>query len=351
MRSRFFFTRFFLVCLAVAFLMSALSAPAAESEAGKFTRTVTAMDPVTLNGEGNIRITLWGIKSAGSAAADLNALDMMDRMIGGSPVTCRAVSGTSTDIIARCSVHSGEDLGLELLSHGFVVVDRHQDITALPAYLDAQKSARRSGAGIWRQVTGGDDGVPAWLQLLLGASPVVGLLAVAFMIHYRLKRLETLQVEEQEQAQRKETHLLARERHVLVSTLEGELTENKNRIEAFLTIYGAMLEDLQSKTEKPKYQQSGDIVQKHPSLSKTVFEASVGKLSLLDMKLAAQISKLYAALPKEQEYVNIEPGVPIESATALVEKVMREAQELVPPITAVIVALEEIVASSRKFEA
>jgi hypothetical protein len=343
MRSRFFF-----LFLAVAVLMSA-PVLAAESEAGKFSRTVTAIDPVTLNGEG-VRITLWGIKSTGSAAADLNALDLMDHMINGSPVTCRSVGGTSTDIIARCSVRTGEDLGLELLSHGFAIVDRRQDLSAVPAYLDAQRSARKGGEGVWRQVVGDDGGVPAWLQLLLGASPVVGLLAVAFMIHYRLKRLETLHVEEQEQAQRKETQLVTRERHVLVSTLEGELTENKNRIEAFLTIYGAMLENLKSKTEKPKYQQSGDIVQKHPSLSKTVFETSVGKLSLLDMKLAAQISKLYASLPKEQEYVNIEPGVPIESATALVEKVMREAQELVPPITAVIAALEEIVASSRKFE-
>ncbi len=243
-------------------------------------------------------------------------------------------------------------MGLELLSHGFAVVDRRQDVSAVPAYMEEQRAARRNAAGIWSQVVSDNKsaGVSPELQILLGASPVAGLLLVAFMAHYRLRRLETLQQEEQEQAQRKETQLLARERHVLVSTLEGELTENKNRIEAFLTIYGAMLDSLKNKNEKPKYQSSGDIVQKHPFLAKTVYETSVGKFSLLDMKLAAQLSKLYAALPREQEYVNIEPGVPLESAIALVEKVLREAEAMLPPITAVIAALEEIVAGSRKFE-
>jgi hypothetical protein len=338
--------------LAVVFLMSAPAVLAADNEQGKFTRTVMPVNPVTLQAEG-LRITLWGIKSAGDAASDLKALDMMDSMIGSAAVVCRAVGGTSTDVVARCSDQAGEDLGLELLGHGYVVVDRQQDTSAVPAYLEAQRSARHGAEGIWRQVVADDknSGVSPGLQILLGASPLAGLLLIAFMVHYRLKRLETLQLEEQEQAQHKETQLLTRERHVLVSTLEGELAENKNRIEAFLTIYGAMLENLKSKTEKPKYQQGGDIVQKHPSLSKTVYETSVGKFSLLDMKLAAQLSKLYATLPREQEYVNIEPNVPLESAVALVEKVLREAEALVPPITTVIAALEEIVASSRKFEA
>ncbi len=343
-------SRLFFSFLTVLFFASAPVVMAADSDSGRFSRTVTAMDPITLQADG-LRITLWGIKPIGSSEIDMKAVDMMDRMVGSSPVTCKSVGGTQADVVARCSVHSGEDLGLELLSHGLVVVDRKQSTNSVPAYMEAQKTARHNAEGIWHQVVTDDRGVPPWLQILLGASPVAGLLLVAFIMHYRLKSLETLQQEEREQAHRKETQLLVRERHVLVSTLEGELTENKNRIEAFMTSYGAMLENLKSKTETPKYRQGGDIVQKHPSLSKTVFESSVSKLSLLDMKLAAQLSKLYAGLPKEQEYVNIEPGVPLDSAVALVEKVLREAEALVPPITAVIAALDEIIASSRKIEA
>ena len=347
-------TRLFSICLTVLLFTAVPIVQAAEPDTGKFTRIVTPIDPVTLQADG-LRITLWGIKpaSASGMPVELKALDLLDSMIGSVAVTCRFVSGSATDVVARCSAHSGEDLGLELLNHGYVVVDRRQNLSSLPAYMEAQKAAHRNGAGIWRQVLTDDGvgGIPVWMQLFFGILPVVGLLLVAFVMHCRLKSLETLQQEEQEQAHRKETQLLAREKHVLASTLEGELTENKNRIEAFLTIYGAMLENLKSKTETPKYQLAGDIVQKHPSLSKTVFEASVAKLSLLDMKLAAQMSKLYATLPKEQEYINIEPGVPLDSAVALVEKVMREAEALVQPITTVIAALDEIVASSRKLEA
>jgi hypothetical protein len=346
MRSRLFFS-----CLALLFLTTASAGLAADAGENAFKRIATPVNPVTLQAEG-LRITLWGVRPVGDPAIDLKATDLLDNMIGSAAITCRAIGGTSTDTVARCSDHADEDLGLELLNRGYVVVDRRQDVSSVPAYMEAQKAAHRNAVGIWRQVEMGEKaGVPVWLQIIMGASPVAGLLLVAFVMYYRLKRLETQQQEEREHTQRKENQLVVRERHVLVSTLEGELTENKNRVEAFLTIYGAMLENLQSKTEKPKYQQSGDIVQKHPSLSKTVFETSTGKFSLLDMKLAAQISKLYAALPKEQEYVNIEPGVPIESARALVEKVMREAEALIPPITAVITALDEIIASSRKFEA
>ena len=331
-------SRLFFSYLAVAFLMSM---PAAQAAENSFTRNVTPLNPVTLQGEGG-RITLWGIRPVGDTVIDLKALDLMDNMIGSTAVTCRAVGGTSADIVARCADHTGADLGLELLNHGYVVIDRQQDTASVPAYMEAQKAAHRNVAGIWRQVETTDGtGVPAWLQIALGASPVVGLILVAFVMYDRLKRLETQQREEREHAESKENQLLARERHVLVATIGGELSENKDRVEAFLSIYGAMLENLKSKTETPKYQQSGDIVQKHPSLSKTAFETSAGKFSLLDMKLAAQLSKLYASLPKDQEYINIEPGVPLESAIALVEKVLREAEVLLPPITALITALDQ----------
>jgi hypothetical protein len=345
----------FLYCLLSIFFVTVpmLAAPsAAESaDSAKFTRVLIPVDAVTLQGEG-ARVTLWGIRpvSSPSSAFDLKAIELMDSMIGTAPVACRVMSGALPEVTARCSVHTGEDLGLELLSRGYAVVDRRQDTSTVPAYTGAQKSALRNGEGIWREVVSDEDGGASVPALLFDALPVIGLLLVALVMHFRLRHMETLQQEELEQARRKETQLVTRERHVLAATIEGELTENKNRIEAFLTIYGAVLENLKSKTETPKYQQGGDIVQKHPSLSKTVFEASAGKLSLLDMKLAAQLSRLYASFPKEQEYVNIEPGVPLESAIALVEKVLREAEVLMPPVTSVILALDEIVAGGRKHE-
>jgi hypothetical protein len=342
------YSRFIFSFLAVLFLVSASVAQAAEGE-GSFTRPMTAVDPVMLKG-GGTRVTLWGVKPAGNAAVDLKAVALLDDMIEAADVSCKAVGGASggDDIVARCANHNDDDLGLELLNRGLVVLDRQQDVSSVPAYIDAQKAAHRNAEGIWRQVAMVDEAdVPSWLQVLLGLSPVAGLVFVAAVMYYSLKRIETQQREDREQAERKENLLLARERHVLVSTLEAELNDNRNRIEVFLAIYRAMLENLKSKTETPKYQQSGDIVQKHPALSKTVYETSAGKFSLLDMKLATHLSKLYASLPKGQEYINIEPGVPLDSATALVEKVLREAEALLPPITDGIAALEQFVAESK----
>ncbi len=329
-------------CLAMALTVMAPSAASADS--GKFSRTVTAVDPVTLQGQG-LTITLWGVKPVMSPAIELKALDLMDNLIDGSPVTCQAVGGTSTNVVARCNSARGDDLGLSLLNHGFVVVDRRQNVGAVPSYLEAQQAARHNAAGIWKQVVK-SDGMSQGTRMFLGILPVAAVLLMMFVVLFRLRSLETQQKEEFEQTRSKETQLLAREKHVLASTLEGELAGNKNRIEAFLTIYRDMLANLKSTTETPKYKEAGDIVQKHPALSKAVFEASVSKLSLLDMKLAARLSKLYAALPMEQEYINIEPGVPLESAVALVEKVIRDAEIFVQPLTDAIAALEGVMKGS-----
>ncbi|HYD17518.1 MAG TPA: hypothetical protein VEF76_03470 [Patescibacteria group bacterium] len=321
----------------------------------RVTRPMRAVDPMTLRAEGGT-IRLWGIKPAQTAETplELKALDLMDSLIQEQQVNCRIMGGTIAEMIARCSTAGNEDLALELLRKGFVVVDRRQTYNTVfaTAYEKEQESARVAGRGVWALVK--DDmnqtdakGLPRWLEpyisvllpLALIFGPFGGLLIVGFVMWYWLRRMASLQEKEAEQTSRKEAMLQSRERHVLVSTLEGELMENKNKIEAFLVIYGDMLRGLQDANEVPKYQQGGDIVQKHPTFGRAVFEANVNKLSLLDIKLAGQISKLYSAMPKDQEYINLEPTVPLETAVKLVQKVMKEAETLLDPINNVITGL------------
>jgi endonuclease YncB( thermonuclease family) len=314
-----------------------------------------AVDPMTLRAEGSI-IRLWGIKPASTAETpiELKALDLMDKLIQEQQVTCRIVGGTPIDMTGMCTTSTGQDLALELLKNGFVVVDRRQTYGKIQAsaYEGEQDRARVAGKGVWsfvKEDPAKADGVtPKWLQenmsfllpMALIFGPFGGLAIIGFVAWYWLKRMATVHEQESEQSSRKEAMLINRERHVLISTFEGELTENKNKIEAFLVIYGDMLRGLQDTNEVPKYQQGGDIVQKHPTFGRAVFEANVGKLSLLDIKLAGQISKLYAAMPKEQEYINLEPSVPLETAVKLVEKVLKEAETLLDPINNVILGLQ-----------
>ncbi|MBI1215117.1 MAG: hypothetical protein GC185_04770 [Alphaproteobacteria bacterium] len=319
------------------------------------TRPFRAVDPQTLRAEG-LFIHLWGIRPAQTSETplQLKALDLMDSLIQEQRVTCHVVGGAMPELVARCATQNNQDLALELLRAGFAVVDRRQtyDSVFATAYEKAQESARLASKGVWTYVNQENSDknslIPAWLKphmdVLLPVAiiffPFGGMMIVALIMWYWLKRMADLQQMEAEQSSRKEEMLQTRERQVLVSTLEGELIENKNKIEAFLVIYGDMLRSLQDSSEVPKYQQGGDIVQKHPGFGRTVFETNVGKLSLLDIKLAGLISKLYSSMPKEQEYINLEPDVPLDTAIKLVEKVLKEAEELLKPINLVIERLQ-----------
>ena len=315
-------------------------------------RPMRAVDPMTLRAEG-FSIHLFGIKSAQTSETplELKALDRMDQMIQEGEVNCKIMPGSQMpDLIGRCLTQSNQDIAIELLQNGFVIVDRRQTYGSIFAttYEKAQEQARLSAAGVWSFMNGENGskgsgmfpGMSWLLPLALIVGPFGGLLLVSFIMWYWLKRMSSAQEAESEQSSRKEAMLLTRERQVLVSTLEGELIENKNKIEAFLVIYGDLLRALKDPNEVPKYQQGGDIVQKHPSFSKTVFEANVNKLSLLDIKLAGKVSKLYSSMPKEQEYINLEPGVPLDTAVQLVEKVLKEAEGMLVPINAVITGLQ-----------
>ncbi|MFH1157320.1 MAG: hypothetical protein V1721_00300 [Pseudomonadota bacterium] len=339
--------------LAGMFSVPVLAEPASAPDR-QIVRPMVAIDTVTLQADG-VRIALWGIKPAQTPETplELKALDLIDGLIGNEAVSCRIVAESAAGVTGRCTGYNDIDLGQELLSRGLAVIDRRQTLDSpfAPAYVQAQEAARLNEKGVWRfagREDGGGDGMK-WLQtrlpvlgpLALILGPFAGLLIVALVMHYRLNRLEFLQQGEFDKARRKESMLLTRERYVLVSTLEGEMTENRNRIEAFLTVTGDMLRNLTCPDEEPKYRKAGDIVQKHPSLSKAIFEANVAKLSLLDMHLAGQISKLYAALPKEQEYITLEPDVPLDTAVRLVEKVLKGAHDMLLLIDQAAAALRQ----------
>ena len=349
----FMFALYALSGLAGMFSTTVIIKPAHASN-HQIVKPMVAIDTITLQAD-SVQITLWGIKSAQTAKTplELKALDLIDSLIGNEAVSCKIMSKSATGITGRCTGYNNIDLGLELLNNGYAVIDRRQTINSpfAPAYIQAQEAARLNEKGIWRFVNEQDNygNDLKWLQkhfpvmgplsLILG--PFAGLLIVAFVMHYRLNRLEFLQKGEFDKTHRKENMLLTRERYVLISTLEGEMIENRNRIEAFLTIYGDMLKNMTCPDEKPKYQKAGDIVQKHPSLSKAIFEANIAKLSILDIHLTGQISKLYTSMPQEQEYITIEANVPLDTAVKLVEKVLKDAHDMLLLIDQTTAALHQ----------
>jgi hypothetical protein len=309
-----------------------------------------------------MEVKLWGVRPVQSSetALDLKAIDVLELLIGNDPVKCKIISGEPPSVSAQCISLMREDLALSLLGQGLVVVDRRQTYGsphAMP-YEQMQESARLAYRGVWSYVdkdrkkaglipASMDPYIEELVPMALIVGPFGGLLLVGLIMWYWLSRLYGHQQHTAEQSRHEELILQTRERHVLVSTLESELQENKNKIEAFLVIYGDVLRNMKDKTETPKYQQAGDIIQKHPALSKIVFEANVGRLSLLDIGLAGQISKLYAAMSKEQEYINLEPNVPLDTAIALLEKILKDARSLLPQLEQVLQGLHG--SSARKW--
>jgi endonuclease YncB( thermonuclease family) len=343
---------FILVFIALFFMHLPQVAHAADGEttsAGlpeRITRPMRATSPTILKAEG-FNIRLWGIRTAETSETplELKALDLMDGLIQDQQVNCRIVGGSVPELTARCTTQDNRDLALELLNGGYVVVDRQQTYNSVFAsgYEKAQEAARGASRGIWRYVNSEETQVsamPKWLKphmdyilpLALVLGPFCGLLVVAFIMHINLRNIVTRKQQESEITQRKEAALATREKQVLAATLEGELTENKNKIEAFLAIYGDMLHTLQQGEEPPKYQQAGDIVQKHPVFGKSVYETNMARLSLLDVALAGHVSKLYASLPKEPEYINLEPNIPLETVIRLIEKIIHDTEMLLPAV-------------------
>lgn len=323
----------------------------------RIVRPVVVIDSTTLQAEG-LTIHLWGVMPARTMETpiELKAIDTLDRLIGGEPVNCRIMIWDVTEPVARCTAHSNEDLGLVLLQGGYAIVNRHQTYNSVfaSAYAEAQESARLARKGIWKivAVAEREGQVPKWLEpymatlvpLSIVLGPLLGLLIVGFLLRQSLTRILNHQIGEFEAGRKKDRALLVRERLVLTSLLEGELQENMSRIDAFLVIYSDTLKGMNNPEEVPGYQKTGELIHRHPALSRSIFEANMNKLSLLDLKLAGEISKLYAGVYADPEYITLEPSTPLTDAIAHVERVIAEAEALKKKIEKVMALFHALMA-------
>lgn len=325
----------------------------------RIVRPMIPLDPVTLQVEG-VSIRLWGIKSAQTRETplELRAMDFIEKMINNDVVSCRIEKVDRGIPYARCTAHSSDEINLALLQNGFAVVDRHQTYGSVfaSAYEDAQNTARDRRAGVWEFTVAEerDKLIPDWLEpymsslvpLSLIFGPLTGLALIALAARQGFRNIIKRQEMEFKETREKEEALLRREKLVLASAIEGELSENKVKIEAFLTIYHDLLKELQDDSITPKYQRSGgDLIHKHPALNRTVFEGSISKLSALDMQLASTLSKLYAYIHAEPDYITIDSKMPHSDVLALMQKTIQTTEALIPQID---FALEQLAATIQK---
>jgi len=162
---------------------------------------------------------------------------------------------------------------------------------------------------------------------LLLCTAITALVFISFVLMRGLSKIVDLQHKSFDLAA-KERKLKQREKIVIATILDSEIHENKEKIEAYLLVYEETLKDFTDADQKPKFQESGDIIQKQPSLSRSVFDGNTHRLEIVGEQLASDLIHYYARIKTVPEYVDLEPDTPLAEAKKLIESCVENAKKL-----------------------
>jgi endonuclease YncB( thermonuclease family) len=327
------------IVFALLFLTVAVSAPAfaqQKDDAGKQFQTKALASGAASLRAGENTIRLWGVDAAEGTTARqrIAARAALDNLIGNRAVQCEMTSRSNSTIVAQCVNASDIDIGLFMLQNGHVVADRSAVYgTAFEEpYINAERQAQTSGAGLWAAETAGDGGNGETKGLLIAAVGLLALLLAGFgfltiVVISGLKKI----ISGQDRSigfLTKERDLRVQERRIVASMLDAELRANKSKIEAYLVIYEEMLKNLREPEKAHQYTKAGDIVQMQPALDRAVFERNTDKMDLLGKKLCSEVIHFYARIKTNPDYVNLNPDMPAEEAVAVVDRAVKSARHL-----------------------
>ena len=286
---------------------------------------------------GEEKILLWGIEKVNPNATvfNLKARKKLETKIGGASVLCTIKSRNKESIEAQCINKNEEDLSLYLLQQGYVSADRaaiNGTIFEKP-YLTAEQSAQDNERGVW--AVGDDYASSGDIQsqnfmigaIFLMAVFVLALVVLGFFVVRGFKRVVDVQNRSLDLAMKERT-LKDKEKLVIASMIKAELLENKTKIEAYLVIYEEMLQDFSDPGKTPKYQKTGEIIQKQPALNRSVFDGNTYKLDLFGSKLSSQVIHYYARIKSAPDYIEIIPDMPVGEVKSIIDNAVANAKKL-----------------------
>jgi len=297
---------------------------------------VTVKDVNILVSKGT-EIILWGIEkvSPNKTIFNLKARSKLENKIGSNPVLCTIKSEDVDSVKAQCINQAEEDLSLFLLQNGFVSADRAEiqgSIFEKP-YLEAEKQAQENNKGIWAMSD--DSSSPADRQgknFMIGAIFlmlvfVLALGVLGFFLARGFKRVVDVQNQSLDLAI-KERSLKGKEKLIVASMIKSEIIENKAKIEAYLVIYEEMLNDFSSVEGASKFQKTGEIIQKQPALSRSVFDGNTDKLDLFGSAVSSQVIHYYARIKSSPDYIEINPDTPVLEVKEIIASAVSNAKKL-----------------------
>lgn len=317
----------------------AQNTPGFTSTSAKVRAEVRAVDEDSLRAISGRKefINLWGVEKveAISPRQKLNARVELDNIINGQPVICDVKDIRGGQRYATCVNHAEKDIGLHMLQQGYVIANRG-DIYGSNferPYVDSEKQAQNTGIGVWQseQKTGSSSLGEGAFYLGLGFVIFLVVLAsfafIAFTIMRGFRSVIAAQKDNMQMMAR-ERKLREKERNIVAVMVDSELKSNKAKIEAYIVVYEEVMRGLSDPVKPPKYKKAGDIVQRHPSLDRAVFERNTDKLDILGPKLAGQLIKFYAQIKSTPDYVNVEPDMPVAEVKQMVSDSLKDANSL-----------------------
>ncbi len=167
------------------------------------------------------------------------------------------------------------------------------------------------------------------------------LLWLIISIYFKSLRTMVLSIVHEDRA--REDDLKSREKLVIAAAIEGELSANQAKLQAFLVVYQEMLRNLKEPTRAPKYKQPGEIIHEKPALSRTIFDAYADKLVLLGETMARDLSKIYSDIVTDTAYKTLSDDLSTDQTIHIVERIVENAQTMNVPMEKAIGALGVIV--------
>ncbi len=305
------------------------------AQSNKIVSTVSVLDTTTLMTEDS-QISLWGIKpySAGVPLLEVKYRDLLEDKIGVHAVTCFIKEVIDSGYAAQCLNYEEDDLAIFLLKEGVATVDR-QVIHASElreTYLLAEKQGRLGKKGLWSDehekivnVSERQSENVLMASFILMAVFVLALGVLIFFVIRSFGQVMDVQKKSMSLAER-ENMIKDRERSVVAAMISSEISENQSKIEAYLLVYEETLKDLDSSA--PKYKTSGDLIQKQPSLSRTVFDGNTHKLDGFGGPLASAIIHYYARIKTTPDYYDVTPDTPLTEVKLVVSDILERARKL-----------------------
>lgn len=280
-------------------------------------------------------VKLWGAQVAGGEGSvlALQGRRELEDMVGDATVKCTVQQVlTQRSFSGMCSGGREDDLALAMIRMGYASVDRRETTGSSFAelYNNGETTAMNQRTGIWDQMAKTPGAMDVYMPMITAFGPLAGLFILAVIAGMGFRSVRKVQEQQMLEARRREQEVQGRERQLLATAMENELEENRGKVEAFITIYQELLETVRNATAQGSH--AGEIIHQRPAVIRNAFDANVGKMQLLGIKVQGELSQFYATFKDEPEYWTLEASTPADEAVKMVRTAIQNAEKMLPLI-------------------